>query len=221
MARRPTSRYDLPGGAETQTEPGSRGRVLRNLRGITRKRDMDQAEYEALLRAQGQWLNRVTPATRFTAQTLGRMHTDWLGEIYEWAGKYRSVDVAKGGFTWPPAVRVAENMAAFERGLLARHTPCRPDTPPNVARRMAEVHAELLLIHPYREGNGRLARWLADLMALQAGLPSPGIRFAGRGGAREQERYLAAVTQGYLMRYDALASFFLEALERRLGESSG
>jgi hypothetical protein len=29
------------------------------------------------------------------------------------------------------------------------------------------VHAELLLIHPFREGNGRLARWLADLMALQ------------------------------------------------------
>ncbi|MBT9474746.1 Fic family protein, partial [Polaromonas sp.] len=36
---------------------------------------------------------------------------------------------------------------------------------------LAEVHAELILVHPFREGNGRLARLLALLMALQAGLP--------------------------------------------------
>ena len=34
---------------------------------------------------------------------------------------------------------------------------------------IAMVHTELLLIHPFRDGNGRLARWLADIMAAQAG----------------------------------------------------
>ena len=40
-----------------------------------------------------------------------------------------------------------------------------------MALALAEVHAELILIHPFREGNGRLARLLAVLMALQAGMP--------------------------------------------------
>ena len=38
-----------------------------------------------------------------------------------------------------------------------------------VVRKIATVHLELLFIHPYREGNGRTARLLATLMALQAG----------------------------------------------------
>ena len=36
---------------------------------------------------------------------------------------------------------------------------------------IAVVHIELILIHPFREGNGRLSRLLANVMALQAGWP--------------------------------------------------
>lgn len=42
---------------------------------------------------------------------------------------------------------------------------------------LAIIHAEFLLIHPFREGNGRLARWLAELMCLQSGLPLPDFGF--------------------------------------------
>ena len=81
---------------------------------------------------------------------------------------------------------------------------------------MAEVHAELLLIHLFREGNGRLSRWLADLMALQAGLGPPDYGFAGRGSRSSQSRYLDAVKRGYVQDYDSLTDFFREAMERRL-----
>ena len=81
---------------------------------------------------------------------------------------------------------------------------------------MAEVHAELLMIHPFRDGNGRLARWLADLMALQAGLPAPQYDFEGRGKSARRERYLAAVTRGYGQNYEPLAAFFAEAINRRM-----
>lgn len=208
------SRYDLPGGAETQTEPGSHGRVLRNRMSLTRKQDVDRAEYEALIRAQEAALREVTAETRFTAERLRQMHREWLGEIYEWAGEYRTVDLSKGGFTWPPAVRVPDNMAVFESGLLARHTPCRPASLPETARGIAAIHAELLFIHPFREGNGRLARWLADLMAAQAGLPPPNYGFTGRGSRAQRARYLAAVQAGYLERYDDLTAFFVDALVR-------
>ena len=52
------------------------------------------------------------------------------------------------------------------------------------------MHAELILIHPFREGNGRMARLLAMLMALQAGLPP--LDFSPMEG-RGKRAYIAAI----------------------------
>jgi cell filamentation protein len=153
------SRYVTPNGPEAEFEPGSRMRVLKNRLGIRRKMEMDRLEFEALVAAQEKYLSRIGPDTRLTAEVLCHMHLDWLGEIYEWAGRYRTVELAKGDFRWPPAFRVSPNMDSFEKGTLARCTPCQPGSLADVAARIAEVHAELLLIHPFRDGNGRLARW--------------------------------------------------------------
>ncbi|MCK4624004.1 MAG: Fic family protein [Phycisphaerae bacterium] len=213
------SRYKTQEGSEAQTEPGSRGRVLLNRLGIRSKSRMDRVEYEALLAAQTAYLGQITPQTRFTAKLICRMHKDWLGGIYEWAGKYRTVELTKGEFRWPPAYRIHANVMALEKGSLAQYTPCRPGSLPEVARRMAKVHAELLLIHPFRDGNGRLTRWLADLMALQAGLPAPTYGFTGRGSKARRDHYLEAVKKGYLRSYDALVGVFLEAFERRFRET--
>ncbi len=151
-------RYVTPAGPEAEFQPGSRGRVLRNKLGITRKSDMDRAEFEALVGVQEAYLERIGPDTRFTAEMIRAMHRDWLRDIFDWAGQYRTVELQKGSFRWPPAYLVERNMQAFEKGLLAEHTPCPPEAVSRVARRIAEVHGELLLIHPFRDGNGRLAR---------------------------------------------------------------
>ena len=211
-----SARYITPSGSQAEYEPGSHGRVLRNRLGIRSKRDMDRAEHEALVRVQAAYQRRIGPDTRFTAPMLCQMHRDWLGDIYEWAGEYRTVEVQKGDFRWPPAYRVPQNMDTLERSLLFRNTPCCPESLAQVALRIAEVHAELLLVHPFREGNGRLARWLADLMAFQAGLPPPDYAFRGKGSAGRKTQYLRAVSQGYLREYEALAAFFADALQRRL-----
>ena len=210
------SRYVTPEGAEAEFEPDSHERVLRNRLHIRRKREMDRVEFDALLRAQEEYLRRINSDTRLTAEMLRQMHRYWLGGIYEWAGQYRTVELAKGDFHWPPAFRVAENMDAFEKGILARCTPRRPGPLAQVARCMAEVHAELLLIHPFREGNGRLARWVSDVMAFQAGLLAPDYGFTGRDAGKRCAAYLEAVRRGYVQDYETLADFFVEALERRL-----
>jgi cell filamentation protein len=209
------SRYREAGGPEATFQPGSGGQVLINLLRLRSKRAIDRVEAEALAKAQELYYTRLTARTRFTAARLRQMHRDWLGGIYEWAGCYRSVELEKDGFHWPPAERTSENMAAFERKTLARLTPCRPASLPEVARALAEVHAELLLIHPFRDGNGRLARWLADLMAAQAGYPVPAYGFTGRGSKKRRTEYLSAVSQGYLENYLPLARFFEAALTRR------
>jgi cell filamentation protein len=214
-------RYVVSTGPEAEYEPGSRGRVLRNLLGIRRKRDMDRTEHEALVQVQAAYQRRSGPDTCFTAAMLRQMHRDWMGGIYEWAGEYRTVEVQKGDFRWPPAYLVPRNMDTLEQNLLFRNTPCCPGGLAQVAWHVAQVHAELLLIHPFREGNGRLARWLADLMAFQAGLPPPDYAFRGKGSVGRRMRYLQAVSQGYLREYEALATFFAEALQRRLRELPG
>lgn len=210
------SRYVTPSGPEVEYEPGSHSRVLRNRLGVRRKREMDRLEFEALITAQEKYLAGLGPNTRLTAAMLCRMHFDWLGGIYEWAGRYRTVELAKGDFRWPPARRIAQNMDAFDKGILKRCTPCPPGLLDEVARCIAQVHAELLLIHPFREGNGRLARWVSDLMAFQAGLPAPDYGFLGRNAIRRRTAYLEAVNKGYVQNYEPLTAFFVAALERRL-----
>lgn len=212
------SRYRTASQDESAPEPGSRGRVLRNLLHLTSKRDMDRAEYEALVTAQETFLRRLTNQTRFTAALVAEMHQTWLGGIYSWAGKWRTVELQKDGFTWPPAYLVPQNMLYLESTLLQTHTPCPAEPVEQVARRMAEVHAELLLIHPFREGNGRLARWIADIMAIQSGAALPQYLFSGRGSKAERVRYLQAVVSGYAQHYELLTDFFVDAIER--GERS-
>lgn len=210
------ARYRPASGIEAKAQPGSHGRVLANRVGICSVREMDLAEYQALVRAQQAYALRITAETRFTSQLIRQMHADWLGELYEWAGCYRSVELEKAGFQWPPAHLVPANMDRLERELPWTCTPCRPASAGTVAHRLAQVLAELLLIHPFREGNGRLARWLADLMALQAGLPVPRYRFSGRGSRERREEYLHAVQRGYLGDTSPFARFFLDAIERAL-----
>lgn len=216
-----TRRYQHPGDAEAGYQPGSGRRVLRNKLGITSKRKIDQMEIISLIDAQNRYLNIIGPDTRFTAALLCRMHYDWLGEIYEWAGEYRSVEMEKAGFRWPPAYLIDTNMAVFEAGLLREYTPCTPSPLQEVAKRIAMVHSELLFIHPFRDGNGRMARWVSGLMALQAGFPTPEYHFSGPGSRHEHARYMEAVRNAYGFDRDnpldvePLGAFFEEAILRR------
>lgn len=127
-----TGRYAAHG-VETEFEPGSRGRVLRNLLGIRSVRGMARAESEALLAAQEALVERYSAEHRFRAADLGAIHSTWLGGIYSWAGQYRNVNIAKGDFHFAAALRIPRHMQEFERKTLAVHTPCRGADPREVA----------------------------------------------------------------------------------------
>jgi cell filamentation protein len=206
-------RYDVSGLIEAQFEPGSRGRVLRNLHGIARIREMNRVETVALQSATDGFFRRFDEEHRFTAEDIRKMHQVWLGGIYAWAGEYRSVNVSKDGFMFAAAARIPDLMLDFQRMVLARRTPCRFAERQEVADALAEVHVELLLIHPFRDGNGRIARALAALMAAQGRLPQ--LDFSPVAGARRNE-YFAAVQAGMDRDYRPMAAIFAELIERSL-----
>lgn len=204
-------RYDASGLPEAQYQPSSHGRVLRNLLGIARKREMDRAEALAQVRAFEKFASLYGPSHRFTTADIREMHRLWLGGIYPWAGNDRNVQMSKGGFTFAAVQQIPSLMAELEAGPLRCHTPCRFKDRDRIVRALAEVHTELLLVHPFRDGNGRLARMLSVLMGLQAGLPP--LDFSGIKG-RDREDYFAAVRAGLDRDYRPMERIFEKVIER-------
>lgn len=187
----PPTKYDAEG-PEAESEPGSRGRVLRNLAGVRTVGEMQRRESEALVVATHRAIDETDADQRLTAADICRWHRSWLGGLYAWAGQYRQVNLSRGGFMFAAAEQVPRLMAALERGPLREHTPCLSGVGDTVARGLAVVHAELVLIHPFRDGNGRCARLVATIMALQAGLPA--LDFGGVQG-RTRRRYILRCTR--------------------------
>lgn len=207
--RQVSGRYDASGSPEGQFEPGSGDQVLRNLRGIVDPAEMDRLESVELVRTLDELVHEVDVDQRFTTADICGMHRRWLGGIYAWAGQYRSVNVEKDGFPFAAAYLIEGLMADLESGALARFTPCRPGDVTTVAAALANVHVELVLIHPFREGNGRISRLLATLMALQAGLPL--LDFSGLTGSA-RHGYFAAVQAGLDRSYRPMTDLFTQII---------
>ena len=211
-------RYDTSGLIETQFEPGSCGRVLKNKLGIKRKREMDEAEAVSLKQALDILLDMYDEKHSFKAEDIRKMHKVWLGGIYEWAGEYRQVNVSKGEFPFAAAKQIPFLMDEIEKGPLRKYTPCIFKSLGRVVQALAEVHVELVLIHPFREGNGRVARILSTLMASQAGLPM--LSFKDISG-RKRKEYFAAINSGLGRDYRLMERLFDEIIERSIKAKSG
>ncbi len=180
--------YDTSSLIEAQFEPGSNGRVLKNKR-------MYDADH------------------RFAAEDIKMMHKVWLGEIYEWADEYRGVNVSKGDFPFAAAKHIPLLMVEFEKDTLRKHTPCNFKTLDRVIQALAEVHVELVLIHSFREGNGRVARTLSTIMAFQAGMPMPNFKDITD---RKRKEYFAAINRGLSRNYKPMERLFERIIERSI-----
>jgi cell filamentation protein len=211
--KKKTDRYDVSGLEEAQFEPGSRHRVVRNLVGIRSKREMDRVEGQEQLRALHELIRIYGKSHRFTAADICRIHRIWLKNLYSWAGKYRRVNLTKGNFTFAAASQIPGLMEELERGPLRDFTPCGFGTIEETVKALAVVHTELVLIHPFRDGNGRLARLLATLMALQEGLPP--LDFSSVKGYR-RKAYYTAIQAGLERNYKPMEDVFSDVIRKTL-----
>ncbi|TQE98614.1 MAG: cell filamentation protein Fic [Spiribacter salinus] len=163
------SRYRVTG-PQGGAEPGSDGRVLVNKLGITDQKSLDEAEAELLLMLYEAVFADLREDRPLDVALLKHWHRRWLGSLYDWAGEERQVNLQKGGFMFAAAQQIPHLLQALDQKWLQRLTPCCGMDDDAALRAIAEIHVELILIHPFREGNGRIARLLADAMAYQAGI---------------------------------------------------
>lgn len=162
------SKYDL-NSAEERYQPGSNDTVLANKLGIVDAHEMDVLESGLLLMLYEKLFIDLTPSDTLTFEHICYWHYQWLGNVYQWAGKFRQANLAKDGFQFAAADRIPLLIEGFERQFLHRYGELKTLSRVELVKYLAECHVELILIHPFREGNGRLARLLFDVLAVQAG----------------------------------------------------
>ena len=87
-----------------------------------------------------------------TFKTLQTIHKQLFMDIYDFAGKVRSVNIAKGGFRFVPAMYLLDALIQIER------------MPQSTFDEIIEKYVEMNVAHPFREGNGRSTRIWLDLI---------------------------------------------------------
>ena len=173
--------FDEPDAATPLTPEERRGLIPTD---ITFRHELNRAEQVNIARGQD-WalLRRRNLLTERFATTL---HDRMLGDVWRWAGRFRTSERNLGipHYEIPVAVR---NLLADAEAWI-QHRSYSPD---EIAVRL---HHRLVSIHPFPNGNGRHARLMADLLVMQLG----GERFTW-GSANLQDvgtvraRYITAL----------------------------
>jgi cell filamentation protein len=209
-------RYDTSGNPEAQHQPGSDNQVLLNKLGITDPQEMEDTEFDSLVKFQVALFDAFPVDQQITAKDLCEWHRDWLGAIYEWAGNYRTVTMSKGDFPFAAVPQLPNLMLKLDQEYLQKYTPCNEMERDELVNAMALCHVEFIIIHPCRDGNGRLGRLLTTVMALQAGMPPLDFELIEMG----KDRYIEAIHAGHAGNYEPMKLIFSEVLEFSLQQAS-
>lgn len=183
--------------------PDSQGEILPNLLSLKSSEEIGLSEFEGFLKAEIVLTEALTKQTKFSAAYILKIHRLALGHLYAFAGKYRDVNISKGGFPFAASRFLNQAMQAFDQEVL-QVLPNKYEDRESLIYDIAVVHGELLVIHPFREGNGRTARILANLMSRKQGYES--LDFS-KIGEKEFELYVSAVQKSAEKDYNGMIEF--------------
>ncbi len=128
--------------------------ALENMLGITDSTELARAEE----RISKEKALELFESSQFAALRAGSVdallaiHRTLFSEIYDFAGKVRAVNIAKGNFRFAPAIYLAAALESIEK------------MPQSTFDEIIEKYVEMNIAHPFREGNGRATRIWLDLM---------------------------------------------------------
>lgn len=181
--------------------------VLPNILNFIHEHDVNKSEFEGFLRAERIMTETLSVETRFNTKYIQNIHYYALYHLYSFAGNYRTVNISKDGFFFPPAKYIPESMINFEKTILSE-LPENYESTSDLIKNIALVHGEFLFIHPFREGNGRTARILANMMAYKAGHNR--LKFEKITKQSLFDKYVLAVQKAGIKKYNYMQEIIQE-----------
>jgi len=128
--------------------------VLANKLNITNQVELNKAE-EKISKQKAKQLFESGDINQIEVGTFKGLTqiSDFLfGDIYEFSGKLRDVNIAKGNFRFAPLMYLPQSLEHIDK------------MPQNNFEKIIEKYFEMNIAHPFREGNGRATRIWLDLM---------------------------------------------------------
>lgn len=93
-----------------------------------------------------------------TTKGLKQIHQFLFQDVFDFAGKIRDVDLAKGNFRFAPAMYLNDTLRTID------------NLPDNNYDEIIKKYVEMNVAHPFREGNGRVTRiWLDQILKKRLG----------------------------------------------------
>ena len=128
--------------------------ALENKLGITESAQLAREEERiSKKKAANLFDNRILDTLKAgSVSALKAIHKYLFGDIYNFAGKIRTVNIAKGNFRFAPVMYLDAAIENIEK------------MPQSTFNEIVEKYVEMNIAHPFREGNGRSGRIWLDLM---------------------------------------------------------
>lgn len=182
--------------------------VLRNLGGITDHDALTFVETAATTKRTHEL--KAAPILVDDSSALFAIHHHLFQDVYDWAGKRRTVEISKGGKQFFPLSRF-DSALKFIDGLLAEFKQIENKDKAKLSHKLAEILDAVNYLHPFREGNGRTQREFLRLLAREKGWT---LNLNPPDNIDVYERYMAGTINGDV---EVLAKLIFECLSAKSG----
>ena len=128
--------------------------VLENKLNITNQLELNKIE-EKLSKEKAKKLfdsGKINTLKVGTFSGLKQIHKFLFEDIYDFAGKMRTVNLSKGNFRFAPVMYLEQSLKHIDK------------MPQSTFDEIVEKYVEMNIAHPFREGNGRATRIWLDLI---------------------------------------------------------
>ncbi|OFK58735.1 cell filamentation protein Fic [Enterococcus sp. HMSC055G03] len=128
--------------------------ILENKLGLTNQVELAKVE-EKLSKQKAKELydcGKINEIEVGTFKGLSEIHEFLFSDIYDFAGKIRSVNIAKGNFRFTPVMYLEHSLQHIDQ------------MPQTSFEEIIKKYVEMNIAHPFREGNGRSTRIWLDLI---------------------------------------------------------
>ena len=157
---------------------------------------------------------------KFNTETLCDIHKNIFGQIYDWAGEFRTIQMVKyedvlGGdtvrYAYPKEIKKQLNETMKEIAKLKRNG----DNDKDIVFKLVRIIASIWQTHPFREGNTRTVIVFAVLLAKSLGFEVEHELF--KTNSAYVRNALVWASQGIYSKYEYLERIFFDAI---LGEDN-